>query len=53
MSKIGDPAKLAVIVGTGYGYEREDGVAVVPITHLGAYRRVADPRHLRSISRPE
>jgi hypothetical protein len=35
-SKIGDPAKLAVIVGTGYAYEREDGIAVVPITHLGA-----------------
>jgi hypothetical protein len=30
MSKIGDPAKLAVIVGTGYGYEREDGVASSP-----------------------
>lgn len=35
-SKVGDPSKLAVIVGTGYAYERDDGVAVVPISHLGA-----------------
>ncbi|MCL1692907.1 MAG: DUF4143 domain-containing protein [Actinomycetia bacterium] len=35
-SKIGDPSRLAVIVGTGYAYERDDGVAVFPITHLGA-----------------
>ncbi len=35
-SKVGDPATLAVIVGSGYAYEREDGVAVLPITHLGA-----------------
>ena len=35
-SKIGDPSTLAVIVGTGYAYERDDGVAVFPITHLGA-----------------
>jgi len=34
--KIGVPAKLAVIVGTGYAYERSDGVAVIPITHLGS-----------------
>lgn len=34
-SKVGDPAVLAVIVGTGYGYVRDDGIAVVPIGALG------------------
>lgn len=34
-SKVGVPAKLAVITGTGYGYERPDGVSVVPVTSLG------------------
>ena len=29
------PAALAVITGTGYGYVRDDGVAVVPIGALG------------------
>lgn len=33
--KSGDPAVLAVIVGTGYGYTREDGVQVIPIGALG------------------
>ncbi len=34
-SKVGEPALLAVIVGTGYGYVRDDGIAVVPIGALG------------------
>ena len=34
-SKVGAPAKLIVITGTGYGYERPDGVSVVPVTSLG------------------
>jgi uncharacterized protein len=34
-SKVGEPAVLAVIVGTGYGYVRDDGIAVVPIGSLG------------------
>ncbi len=34
-SKSGDPAVLAVIVGMGYGYVREDGIHVVPIGSLG------------------
>jgi len=34
-SRVGAPAQLAVIVGSGYGYVREDGVAVVPIGALG------------------
>ena len=33
--RCGDPATLAVIVGMGYGYVREDGIAVVPIGALG------------------
>lgn len=31
----GRPTTLAVIVGTGYGYVRPDGVAVIPIGALG------------------
>ncbi len=31
----GDPASLAVIVGSGYGFRREDGVDVIPIGALG------------------
>jgi hypothetical protein len=34
-SKVGEPAALGVIVGLGYGYVREDGVGVIPITSLG------------------
>lgn len=34
-SRMGKPAMLAVVVGTGYGYMRSDGVAVVPISALG------------------
>jgi uncharacterized protein len=33
-SKRGEPAALAVIVGTGYGYVRADGVHVIPIGAL-------------------
>ncbi len=31
----GSPTLLGVIVATGYGYRREDGVAVIPIGALG------------------
>lgn len=31
----GPPAALGVIVGSGYGYRREDGVQVIPIGSLG------------------
>lgn len=34
-SKCGAPTCLAVIVATGYGYQRPDGVAVIPIGTLG------------------
>jgi hypothetical protein len=34
-SKCGSPAALGVIVGTGYGYVRDDGVAVIPVGALG------------------
>lgn len=34
-SRTGDPAVLAVIVGTGYGYRRQDGIQIVPIGALG------------------
>ncbi len=33
--KCDSPAVLGVIVGTGYGYRREDGIMVVPIGALG------------------
>lgn len=33
--KSGEPALLGVIVATGYGYVRKDGVQVIPITSLG------------------
>lgn len=34
-SKVGEPAVLAIITATGYGYTRPDGVVVVPIGALG------------------
>lgn len=34
-STTGKPSCLAVIVGSGYGYVRKDGIAVVPIGALG------------------
>lgn len=33
--RCGEPASLAVIVGSGYGYRREDGIDVIPIGALG------------------
>lgn len=33
--KCGEPAMLGVIVGTGFGYLRDDGIAVIPIGALG------------------
>ena len=33
--KSGTPVALGVIVGTGYGYVRDDGIAVIPIGALG------------------
>jgi predicted AAA+ superfamily ATPase len=33
--RCGSPAMMGVIVATGYGYLREDGVAVIPIGALG------------------
>ena len=35
LDKCGEPKTLGVIVGSGYGYRREDGVAVIPIGALG------------------
>lgn len=34
-TKVGEPALLAVISGNGYGYVRDDGVAVIPLGALG------------------
>lgn len=34
-SRCGEPGVLAVIVGTGYGYVGDDGIAVIPIGSLG------------------
>ena len=34
-SKVGEPAVLGVITGTGFGYTRSDGVMVIPIGALG------------------
>lgn len=33
-AKVGEPACLGVIVSNGYGYMRDDGIAVIPITAL-------------------
>lgn len=33
-NKCGLPSLLAVITGTGYGYLRDDGIAVIPVTAL-------------------
>ena len=35
MDRCGRPALLGVIVATGFGYVRDDGVHVVPIGALG------------------
>lgn len=34
-SKVEDPAVLAIVVGGGYGYVRDDGIQIVPIGCLG------------------
>ena len=34
LDKAGEPAKLLVVTAGGYAYEREDGVAVAPLTAL-------------------
>lgn len=34
-SRTGEPAALGVIVGSGYGYVRPDGISVIPIAALG------------------
>ena len=34
-SRRGEPAILGVIVGSGYGYQRKDGIQVIPIGALG------------------
>ncbi|MDE2781709.1 MAG: DUF4143 domain-containing protein [Gemmatimonadota bacterium] len=34
-ARCGDPAVLAVVTSTGYGYQRPDGVAVIPVGVLG------------------
>lgn len=34
-ARCGSPALLGVVVATGYGYRREDGIVVVPIGALG------------------
>ena len=33
--RLGDPANLVVVTAVGYGYRRQDGVQVVPLTALG------------------
>ena len=34
-ARCGDPAVLAVVTSTGYGYRRPGGVAVIPVGVLG------------------
>jgi hypothetical protein len=34
-SRMGSPAVLGVVTGTGYGYTRPDGVVVIPVGALG------------------
>lgn len=36
LNRRGEPAVLGVITGTGYGYVRDDGIAVIPIGALSA-----------------
>ena len=35
LNAAGEPKTLGVIVSSGYGYTRDDGIAVIPITALG------------------
>ena len=32
---VGNPGSLGVIIASGYGYRRPDGIAVIPVTALG------------------
>ena len=34
IQKCGEPTTLAIITGTGFGYERDDGIGVIPIGAL-------------------
>ena len=34
-TRIGEPAALAVVTASGYGYQRPDGVGVIPVGALG------------------
>ena len=35
LNTVGEPGTLGVIVGSGYGYKRPDGICVVPVAALG------------------
>ena len=35
LNTVGDPGTLGVIVGSGYGYKRPDGICVIPVAALG------------------
>ena len=35
LGRVGEPGTLGVIVSSGYGYMRDDGVKVIPVTALG------------------
>ncbi len=35
MTRVGEPAKKIVLTPAGYGYERPDGITVLPLTALG------------------
>ena len=35
LNTVGDPGALGVIVGSGYGYKRPDGICVIPVAALG------------------
>ena len=35
LEKVGEPGTLGVIVSSGYGYMRGDGIAVIPVTAMG------------------
>ncbi len=35
LNTVGEPGTLGVIVGSGYGYKRPDGICVIPVAALG------------------
>ena len=35
VARVGEPAKMLVITASGFGYERPDGVTVLPVTAIG------------------